>query len=43
MKKNEYAVGIVQGNKPNSPLDQTHGVRLNDYLINLIRDYINKY
>ncbi len=42
-EKNEYAVGIVQGNKANSPLDQTHGVRLNDYLINLIRDYINKY
>lgn len=37
------AVGIISANITHFPFDQTYGVRLNDYLIDLIRDYINKY
>lgn len=39
---NNYAVGIISANITHLPIDQTYGVRLNDYLIDLIRTYINK-
>ncbi len=42
-KNDKASAGIISANITHFPSDQTYAVRLNDYLINLIRDYINKY
>lgn len=39
---NNYVVGVLSANITHLSFDQTYGVRINDYLVDLIRSYINE-
>lgn len=38
-----YAVGITKGIFPHLPIDQTYGLRITDYIIDLVKDNINNH